>query len=256
MKLAGREFAEVMAIDFFMGIATGNVAGFKHVHTFWENPDVWTAWETIWDQGGVYAYPTTAGVLSVSSTNANDTAAGTGARTVLITGLDENYNDVTESIILNGLTGVNTTKQFIRVFKVRVTTAGSGATAAGDIYVWTGTITSGIPATVYATIKNGNNNTLMGCYTVPAGYTWFLRLWKTSAPSGKSADVKFLTRPIWSVFGVSHSLSLYQNNYDYPFFVPVPMPEKTDLEVRALSSASGTKITLAFDVILIKNTEA
>lgn len=73
--------------------------------------------------------------MSVSSTNANDTAAGTGARTVLITGLDENYNDVTESIILNGLTGVNTTKQFIRVFKVRVTTAGSGATAAGDIYV-------------------------------------------------------------------------------------------------------------------------
>lgn len=239
-----------------MGIATGNIPGFNHIHKFWENPDVWTSWETIWDQGGLYNYISAATILSVSSTSANDTAAGTGARTVRLTGLDGDYNEITEDIPLNWLTGVNTTKEFLRIYRLEVLTAGSGTTAAGDIYVWTWTITSWIPAVINATIKIWNNQTLMGVYTTPAGYTWFIRLGKTSAPEGKSANVKFFSRPLGSVFRVQHVVNLYQNNYDYPFLIPLPIPEKTDLEVRALSSAAGTPVTIAFDVILVKDTVA
>ena len=52
------------------------------------NPDISTSEETVWDHGGLYSYLAAASVLSVSSANVNDTALGSGARTVQIHGLD------------------------------------------------------------------------------------------------------------------------------------------------------------------------
>lgn len=253
MRLGGREFKEIMSLDFLLAISTGLVEGFKHKHKFWENPDVWTAEETIWAQGWIYSYLTTASKVKVSSSDVNDTSAWTWARTIIIEGLDANYNEISETISLNGQTWVETTKSFLRILSVIVLTAWSGWTAAGDIYVWTWTITLWVPAVVYAKVRIWNNRSLLWLQTIPAGYTWFLRLWKASASSWKAVDMKFLMRPLDWVFTVGHTFSLYQNNYDYNFIIPVPIPEKTDLEVRASSSASGTKVTCAFDVILIKN---
>ena len=48
----------------------------------------------------------TPAVVSMASTNANDTSAGTGLRTVLLSGLDSNGNAQTETISLNGTTAV------------------------------------------------------------------------------------------------------------------------------------------------------
>lgn len=253
MRLGGREFKEIMSLDFLLAVSTGLIEGFKHQHKFWENPDVWTAFETIWDQGWLYATISTATKVKVSSSSINDTSAGTGARTIKIYGLDSNYNEISEEISLNWQTGVESFNTYIRVYRAEVLTAWSLWTAEGDIYVWTWTITLGIPVAIYATIKIWNNQTLMGVYTIPAGYTWYLRLGKSSAPEGKSADVKFFVKNLGWVYRVVHSLSLFQNNYDYNFLIPVPIPEKSDLEVRAKSSASGTKVTIAFDVILIKD---
>jgi hypothetical protein len=96
---------------------------------------------------------------SVNSTSANDTAAGTGARTIRITyytqtGTGTLAGPFTEDITLNGTTGVNTVATNIRyISEIEVLTAGTGGVNAGAIQVWTGT---GATGTIWASIPIGN----------------------------------------------------------------------------------------------------
>ena len=138
------------------------------------NADIDDSLETIWSEGGLYSYLTSATVLKISSASTDDASAGTGARTITISGLDGSYNQISESVTLNGQTAVNTTNSFLRVFRMIVDTAGSGGQNAGKIYAGTGTVTSGVPANKYGVIDVGDNQTLMCFWTVPAGYTAYL----------------------------------------------------------------------------------
>ena len=45
---------------------------------------------------------------------------GTGARTVLIEGLDENYDIQSETVTMDGTTNVVTTNTYIRLFRMTV----------------------------------------------------------------------------------------------------------------------------------------
>jgi hypothetical protein len=58
---------------------------------------------------GDLSYAAAALQMTVSSSSASDTSAGTGARTVLITGLNANYAVISESVTMNGQTAVTTT---------------------------------------------------------------------------------------------------------------------------------------------------
>ena len=69
---------------FELQIARGQVAYHKSVYKFGNNAAVANLTETIWQQGGLYSYLSAASVLKVSSSSANDTSAGTGARTCLL----------------------------------------------------------------------------------------------------------------------------------------------------------------------------
>jgi len=107
---------------------------------------------------------------SIASANANDAAAGTGARTVRIYWMNAAGSSVgTEDVTLNGTTGVNlvtTTKCFIE--KIEVLTAGSGGVAAGIISLYTGANKTG---TVVGTIAAGDNNTFWAHHYVLSGKT-------------------------------------------------------------------------------------
>lgn len=129
-------------------------------------------WANIFDQA--YA-------LDYSSSNAADAAAGTGARTVEVYGLDKDWNPVTETITLNGQTKVTGTQTFRRVFALYTQTAGTGRFNAGDIYVVKtgtgGTYTGGVPGTLTSGVLKmlvGDNNAFSGLFTAPAGSTYQL----------------------------------------------------------------------------------
>jgi hypothetical protein len=69
---------------FELQVTRGMVAGHKPLFKFGLNSDIDSSFETIWSHSSLYVYPTTAAVMKVSSTSADDAAAGTGARTVLV----------------------------------------------------------------------------------------------------------------------------------------------------------------------------
>lgn len=242
---------------FDLQVARGQITGHKSLFKFGNNSDINGSLETIWSHGGLYVYPTSAIQMKVSSSSADDTALGTGARTVSVQGLDQNYNEVAETVTLTGQTEVLTTTTFIRVFRAFVITAGSGGSAAGTIYVGTGTVTAGVPATVYAEITLGENQTTMATWTVPAGYTMYVYRGTFSAASNNVAQYilgKFMVRPLGGVFRNAADVTVNSSTVQYDFEIPLAVPEKSDIEARAIA-LSGTNFytTASFEGIYIKN---
>ena len=134
--------------------------------------------EDVCEAGGTYAglpvIPTQAGeALNVVSGSANDAAAGTGARTIRVEGLDASGNWAEENITMNGTTNVVTTSTWLRVIRAYVVTAGSGATNAGAITIKHNTTT----ANVFAVIKAGRAQAANAVFTVPLGKTAYLTSW-------------------------------------------------------------------------------
>jgi len=91
---------------FELQVSRGQIAYHEFIHKFGYNPDIANSNETIWSQGGVYTYPTSASTMYISSSSTADTAAGTGARTATVSGLDANFDEISETVSLNGQAGV------------------------------------------------------------------------------------------------------------------------------------------------------
>lgn len=242
---------------FDLQVARGQITGHKTIFKFGLNSDINGSLETIWSRGGMYVYPTSAIQMKVSSSSANDADNGTGARTVVVAGLDANYNEISETVTLAGQTAVLTTNTFIRVFRAFVVTAGSGGTAAGTIYIGDGTVTAGVPATVYAEIALGDNQTTMAIWTVPAGFTFFVYRGLFSAASNNVAQYilgKFMFRPFGGVFRNAADVTVNSGTVAYDFELPLAIPEKSDIEARAIAlSGNSFYTTASFEGVYIKN---
>lgn len=245
--------------DFTFQVARGQIPGHRSVVVFGFNPDIDTTEATVWPRAGLMTHPAAALQISVSSSNATDTSAGTGARTVLIQGLNNNYDEISETVTLNGQTAVTTTNSYLRINYAIVTTAGSTNSAAGDIYFGTGTVTAGVPATVYNLIKFNYNNTVTGHYTVPAGYTAYLvqGMFTAGQASGStSVQGRLLTTGVAGIRHTAAIVTLNNGTADYAFEYPVAVPEKTDIEATGLGGAANNSCSSMFILVLVKGSAA
>ena len=241
---------------FELQVARGQITGHRSVVIFGYNPDVDTSRVTVWPYTGILPLPAAALQMKVSSSDANDTANGTGARTVFVAGLDANYNEISEIVTLNGQTEVLTTQSFLHINNAYVATAGSTLSAAGDIYFGTGTVTAGVPATVYDLIKYDYNQRITGSYTIPAGYTGYVSqgLFSAGQPGG-SAQVSGRLMTI-GVDGIRRTAAITTVNNgvaDYVFEYPLQIPEKTTLEATAQSSSNNNAASAMFILALVYN---
>ena len=239
-----------------INISNGAVDGVSYIEKFGRNDTLSGNIETIWDGSNVYTYLTSASSVYVTSSDGNDTPAGTGARQVEVQGLDENYALATETIDIDD--GASNTT-FIRLFRAIVTSVGSGGQAAGIISVRSA---SGGGGTLLAQIlKVGTGGgaslgqTFMAIYTVPAGYTAYLTQWTIGA-GGQNADTTALlvARPFGGAFNSKDIVISAGSQYSKNYIVPLKFTEKTDIEVRAFSSSSGNDCSSTFNLIIIDNT--
>ena len=240
-----------------LAISRGHSQGYRTLYKFGYNPDVDTQEETVWGNAGDYVWLDNAVTMFVSSTSANDTGTGTGARTILIQGLDEDYNEIEETITLSGQTQVATQLSYLRIYRSFVTLAGSNEGTSGVIYIGSSGATGGVPnTTVYASISIGNQ-TQIAAYTVPAGYTLYIdEINFTAAVSQaqKLVHCKFNSRTHGSnVFRTRFVQVLQSNQLIQSFKYPQGFAEKTDLECRVSTDTSNTAIGASFQGVLIKN---
>ena len=240
-------------------VSKGQVAGASSLYKFGYNPDINGTEETVWSQGGDVVWPAAAFTAFISSSSTADTSAGTGAQTVTVEGLDENYAVQSVTVSMNGQTQVQIgdASGWIRINRAFVATAGSGGTAAGTVYIAATGVSSGVPTgTIYASITDGNQ-TQMAVYTVPASHTLYLDdLIFTAAISQANnyATVKLNTRDFGSnVFRTKFINVLQSNELVVDFEFPLAIPEKTDIECRAVTSNTNNQIGASFQGVLIAN---
>jgi len=241
---------------FELQVSRGQITGHRSVVIFGYNPDVDTARVTVWPYTGILTFPSLAAQLKVSSSDVNDTANGTGARTVFLSGLDANHAEISETVTLNGQTAVLTTNSYLHINNAYVATAGSGLSAAGDIYFGAGVVTAGVPATVYDLIKFDYNQRITGSYTVPAGYTAYVSqgLFSAGQPGG-SAQVtgRLLTIGQDNIRRTAAITTVNNGVADYVFEYPLRIPEKTTIEATAQGSSNNNEASSMFILLLVSN---
>lgn len=240
-----------------IAISRGHSIGYRTLYKFGYNPDVNGDEETVWEQGGDYPWLDSAVTMFVSSTSVNDTSGGSGANTILIQGLDENYVEIEETVTLNGQTQVTTQLSYLRVYRSFVTLAGSSGTSGGTIYIGSSGATGGVPnGTVYANLGIGNQ-TQIAAYTVPAGHTLYVDEINITAAlnlANKRVDAGFHTRDFGSnVFRTRFINVLQSNQLNQRFKYPQDFAEKTDVEIRVSTNTTNNPIAASFQGVLIKN---
>ena len=241
---------------FNLQVARGQITNHQSVIVFGYNADVDTAVETVWPYGGILPFPAAALQMKVSSDNANDTANGTGARTVYVQGLDADHNVISETVTMNGQTAVLTTQSFLHINQCYVATAGSLNSAAGSIYFGTGVVTAGVPATVYDLIQYDYNARITGSYTIPAGYTGYVEqgLFSSGQASGSGPVTgRLMTRGTDDIRRTAAITTVNNNAADYSFEYPAVIPEKTTVEAQAVGSGNNNACSSMFILVLIKN---
>jgi hypothetical protein len=242
---------------FELQVARGQIQAHSVVTIAGYNSDVDTAWEMITPVGNL-SYPAAALQMTVSSADADDTSAGTGARTVLITGLDANYAVISETLTMNGQTAVTTTNSFLRINAMLVTTAGTSLANEGIIYIGSGTVTSGVPATIYNVIAAGFNNATSSQYTVPAGYTGYLAVARIGLAQDAGTTLITARTRFVGTNGIALTGPVIVTNngistIDFPY--PIAIAEKTRIQGEAIGGAADNEAAGFFELVLIKNAD-
>jgi hypothetical protein len=238
-------------VPFYTQVAQGLIPGYSSFSVFGYNPDLDQVEESVWPDGGTVPHPTSASQLTIASTNANDdgSPAGTGARTVYIEGLDGNYNTVSETVVMNGTSGVTTSNSYLYINNFYVATVGSGGANAGEI-------TAKLSTTLYDIIGTGENQRTTGHYCVPAGYTAYLNngIFSAGQASGSTAVTGYLkshgTDGIVRTVAVT---TLNNGSAQYDFVNPVRIPEKNCIGATAIGAANNNSVSSMFNILLVKN---
>lgn len=170
---------------------------------FGRNPDVDTGStpEDLWEGGGEYTGQPdgfTPETVNVVSSSANDAAAGTGARTIRISGLKSDTSTAyeTEDITMNGATPVTSISTWWRVNRAYVLTAGSSGWNEGTITINSTTTT----ANVFSEMPIGYAQTEIAAFTCPTGCNIWLKalhlgLTRSSGAAGSATVTLRARRP-------------------------------------------------------------
>lgn len=238
--------------QFLLEVAKGNVDGFSSVHVFAENPSIdIAAQEDIWEYGGTYTYLSSASTLYLSSSDDADT------QDIEITGLDTNYVLQTVTQTLNGQTKteIGSGITWVRIHKVK----NVGSTdLSGSLYVYEDDTTDvGVPNTaskVKAYIYDGNNQTLMSHFCVPAN-TYALPISLNLDLTSKAASkitVTLRVRPFGQVFenrGI-YGINEY-HGHELVFDLPTLIQPKSDIKLIATASSDDSAVAAEYFLLLI-----
>lgn len=242
--------------DFFLNISRGSWEGISSQFKFGRNPDVSVTEEVIWDGGNGYVFLDAAETMSIVSTSADDTNGGDGAWNLILYGLDDDFNEIFETVTLAGLTPVITTNSYRRVYRAFILQSGI-ATATEDANIGDITITSTTTANIQAQITQHNGQTLMCVWTVPSGYTAYITGISLNVGQGKQCLFRAKFRNCATAncaFTTKYAIDIYQNTFFGELKVPLKVPEKTDVVITAQMSATpAATATASFGAILIEN---
>jgi hypothetical protein len=226
-----------------LGVAKGQFDDIFHAHPFGAVPAMsQNTTGTVWDVNDTL-YPwsswDTAGTLTVPAVNASD-----NGKSITIMGLDNNYEVISETLVVSSSTTSTTTAEFKRVSSAYM--HNGSATNVGNINIQKSAVT-------VCRITAGKGQSLMAVYTVPAGHTAYILQGAASCQSGADATGDMFVRYFGQTsFRSGHTFEVSGNGgaYLYEFCIPVKIPEKSDIDIQAKVRSNNARITAAFDILL------
>ena len=154
-----------------LALAANAVTNVSLVQPYADNATVGTSFETISNTNADQVLPVIAGAdIDLVSGSAADDVGSTGATEVTVTYLDDNFNQYTQAVAMDGTTEVEMTEQNISfIQKAEVISSGTGLAAAGAI-----TIADVTGGGVHAVIDAGSKESGNCTWKVPAGHTGYV----------------------------------------------------------------------------------
>jgi hypothetical protein len=217
--------------------------------------------ETLWSHSANWVPAQTAETIRVAAGgDAADDAAGAGARTVDVTFLDANWEEVTETLTLAGAAAsAATSVTGYRVLNAIVKDVGTyHGSNTGEIVIENSTTND-----VMAHIPAGEGKVQQSIYTVPASHTMYITDIVVSVGLGNSADVKLLAVPCADDFTAptcgkfdDWGVEDFSGATPFPLETYLKFEEKTDVFFEAIRITGGgnARVSIDFKFILIDDT--
>jgi hypothetical protein len=233
---------------FELQVARGQIAWHYPINIFGYQSAVPTGTPiAVWENASAYVFPTVAQQMLVYSSSASDTNCR-----IVISGLDANFAQISEAVILtNGTTGVSTTKSFYRIHSVFATDA------TYTLPVGTIKVAKSDKSVTYGQVNIGIGRSQMSVYTVPAGYTFYLMrvdVYISEAGGGSNYGnyrVSVKDNVSGNVFLILQSP--FALNYNARRVIPFPYTEKMDIQWQASVGTSTAPVGVIIEGVLIKN---
>jgi len=175
--------------DYYYSVCNGEFINRSCVAEFGTNLDIDTGLEeTVWSGGGPYVPPTQPRIHGLSSDNVLDSLVGTGARLVLIQGLDEKGVQFAEVITMDGISIVSPTTKIIHIKSMTVISSGANVFNEGNI-----SAIADVDNTLSSLIPIGKNVSSAAIFQVPADHIFCLSNLTTVVNKGAgTSQVTFL----------------------------------------------------------------
>lgn len=226
---------------FDLQVARNQILGHSSVSIFGYQASVTTTAIPIWENATVYTYITSASTLTLVSTSTSD---NTSAK-ILISGLDSSFNIISETLALNGTSGVTTVNSYFRVNSLLMVSPGTSQNTN------VGTITLKQSSNIVAQINVGIGKSQSTIYTVPAKYSFYLATSVVTSSNSSSGTGTFT----YGVQAINNVTGVNVNTLQQPFFAiyvenrtadPFVYTEKTDIQWQLVTSTG----TLAAGIIV------
>ena len=209
-------------------ISRGLIRGSEVRNIFGYQTSLTTNFIPAWEFASAYVYPSSAIIMTVTSASASD-----NDKTLVIQGLDANYEQISETLTLVGGNDKNTVKSFFRINDVILT---SGTTNVGLI-----TIQNTGKSVNYAGIRAGDGRSQASIYTVPANkefYLYRIDAFSNDTTAEKPGFFRNFTR---TAAGQEYVVArtTFANHMNIQRRIPFRYVEKTDIQFQ-LRTGTGT----------------
>lgn len=217
---------------------------------FGKNENVGTSFETIWQQGSTYAWPTTTFVAVLSSSNNSDD------QTMTIKGLDENRDMVSVSVALTGQTTVTVPGTWWRIFDLRNTST-TEDNFSGTVYVALDghtTWSAGVPQTttaIVATATSTGQASFMAIFSTARNQYAQIDDFRITSDNAQGSECWAFTRQIGKTFTVaSHGFVYNAAPISVSRKTPFIMSPEMDLDVRCAAISGNSRISVVMGIYL------
>lgn len=231
-----------------LAVQRGAPWGFKETRVRAFAPEIQDAAD-VWEGASVaqpgLIYLEVSELLAIQSDSAQDALLGSGARRIRISGLDATYAEITEDVILAGVTAVFTIQAFLRVNDVQVLIAGAGGGVEGSVVIEG----SGSALVQAVLTPESGNRSQQSHFTIPVNRTGYIVASRFSADISETRfDLQ--ARQLGGAFISIAQFQTGQTPTEPPFHVPEGLPEMTDIKIVARRLQGPSAVVFAgYDLI-------